>query len=161
MCWLLFIVLNASYIFTSNGMWYILLSLILLFVNFCPDTVLKVFKTKQDAVHKFLIEDRDRQIKTAKDQQTQVKKQHEHKGQPEDKIQDQKEAPKEKKSTKLFPKSALFTEWGENLSEADQTEAQVLFQKYGYNVFLSDRLPLDRALPDTRDPRYSQNDCLL
>lgn len=124
-----------------------------LFVNFCPDTVLKAFETKQDAVHKFLIEDRDRQIKTAEDEQTQVKKQHEHKGQLEDKIQDQKEAPKKKKSTKLFPKSALFTEWGENLSEADQTEAQALFLKYGYNVFLSDRLPLDRALPDTRDPR--------
>lgn len=106
-------------------------------------------------MHKFLIEDRDRQIKTAEDEQTQVKKQH------EDKIQDQKEAPKEKKSTKVFPKSALFTEWGENLSAADQTEAQVLFLKYGYNVFLSDRLPLDRALPDTRDPRYSQSDFLL
>lgn len=116
---------------------------------------------KQDDVYKFLIEDWDRQIKTAEDEQRQLKKQHEHKGQLEDKIQDPKEAPKEREPTKLFPKSALFTEWGENLSEADQTEAQVLFLKYGYNVFLSDRLPLDRALPDTRDPRYSQNNCLL
>uniref|UniRef100_A0A3P8UWV6 Polypeptide N-acetylgalactosaminyltransferase n=1 Tax=Cynoglossus semilaevis TaxID=244447 RepID=A0A3P8UWV6_CYNSE len=44
-------------------------------------------------------------------------------------------------------------EWGENLSEDDQREAESLFQKYGYNVFLSDQLPLDRVLPDTRDPR--------
>uniref|UniRef100_A0A3Q4HPC9 Polypeptide N-acetylgalactosaminyltransferase n=1 Tax=Neolamprologus brichardi TaxID=32507 RepID=A0A3Q4HPC9_NEOBR len=35
----------------------------------------------------------------------------------------------------------------------DQREAQSLYEKYGYNVFLSDRLPLDRPLPDTRDPR--------
>ncbi|XP_028440148.1 probable polypeptide N-acetylgalactosaminyltransferase 8 [Perca flavescens] len=69
------------------------------------------------------------------------------------KAADQNETPQEKKSNKLFPKSALLTTWGENLSEDDQREAQALFDKYGYNVFLSDRLPLDRALPDTRDPR--------
>lgn len=86
-----------------------------------------------------------------------VKKQPEQKA----KIQDQKEAPEEKKSNKLFPKSALFKEWGENLSEEDQREAQALFQGYGYNVFLSDRLPLDRALPDTREPRYSFHDHFL
>uniref|UniRef100_A0A672ZQJ1 Polypeptide N-acetylgalactosaminyltransferase n=1 Tax=Sphaeramia orbicularis TaxID=375764 RepID=A0A672ZQJ1_9TELE len=55
------------------------------------------------------------------------------------------------KGQKLFPTSALFKEWGANLSEDEQREAQGLFEKYGYNVFLSDRLPLDRVLPDTRD----------
>uniref|UniRef100_A0A3Q3VL27 Polypeptide N-acetylgalactosaminyltransferase n=1 Tax=Mola mola TaxID=94237 RepID=A0A3Q3VL27_MOLML len=71
-------------------------------------------------------------------------------------LQDQKEAPKEKKTTKLFPNSPLFKEWGGGLSEEEQREAQTLFQSYGYNVFLSDRLPLDRALPDTREPRCSE-----
>ncbi|CAK6960182.1 probable polypeptide N-acetylgalactosaminyltransferase 8 [Scomber scombrus] len=66
--------------------------------------------------------------------------------------------PPENKSTpdekhKVFPDSALFKKWGDNLSEDDQKEAQALFEKYGYNVFLSDRLPLDRALPETRDSR--------
>uniref|UniRef100_A0A3B5A7D1 Polypeptide N-acetylgalactosaminyltransferase n=1 Tax=Stegastes partitus TaxID=144197 RepID=A0A3B5A7D1_9TELE len=32
-------------------------------------------------------------------------------------------------------------------------EAQGLFEIYGYNVFLSNRLPLDRKIPDTRDGR--------
>ncbi|KAL0968524.1 hypothetical protein UPYG_G00267980 [Umbra pygmaea] len=59
----------------------------------------------------------------------------------------------EKKTSKLFPRSPLFQNWGENLSEDDQKEAQTLFLKYGYNVFLSDRLPLNRQLPDTRDPK--------
>ncbi|CAL8372865.1 unnamed protein product [Arctogadus glacialis] len=58
------------------------------------------------------------------------------------------------KGKKLFPKSPLFQNWGgENLSEDEQKEAQALFEKYGYNVFLSDRLPLNRPLQDTRDPR--------
>ncbi|XP_056454586.1 probable polypeptide N-acetylgalactosaminyltransferase 8 isoform X3 [Gadus chalcogrammus] len=58
------------------------------------------------------------------------------------------------KGKKLFPKSALFQNWGgENLSEDEQKEAQALFEKYGYNVFLSDRIPLNRPLPETRDPR--------
>uniref|UniRef100_A0A3Q3E0S9 polypeptide N-acetylgalactosaminyltransferase n=1 Tax=Labrus bergylta TaxID=56723 RepID=A0A3Q3E0S9_9LABR len=60
----------------------------------------------------------------------------------------------ENKSKLLYPHSALFKEWGTNLSEDEQREAEGLFKKYGYNVFLSDRLPLDRPLPDTRDPRY-------
>ncbi|XP_051786762.1 probable polypeptide N-acetylgalactosaminyltransferase 8 [Erpetoichthys calabaricus] len=54
---------------------------------------------------------------------------------------------------KLFPNSPLFKEWGDELSEEEQTEAENLFQQYGYNVFLSDRLPLNRDIPDTRDPR--------
>lgn len=109
--------------------------------------VIKVFEQKQDTMQKMLEEDRDRWRKAAEVKQPPVKEQ------PEAKIEDQKEALVEKKSKKLFPDSALFKEWGENLSEDDQREAQGLFEKYGYNVFLSDRLPLDRALPDTRDPR--------
>lgn len=104
-------------------------------------------------MQKILEEDRNRHRNASKVKQPPVEKKPEQKEQPEAKIQDQKEAPKEKKSNKLFPDSALFKEWGENLSEDDQREAQGLFVKYGYNVFLSDRLPLDRALPDTRDPR--------
>ncbi|XP_062316725.1 probable polypeptide N-acetylgalactosaminyltransferase 8 [Osmerus eperlanus] len=57
---------------------------------------------------------------------------------------------------KLFPNSYLFAKWGDGLLEDEQKEAEKLFQKYGYNVFLSDRIPLDREIPDTRDKR-----CLL
>lgn len=54
---------------------------------------------------------------------------------------------------KLYPDSYLFTNWGDGLSEEDQKEAEGLFEIYGYNAFLSNRLPLDRKLPDTRDER--------
>lgn len=57
------------------------------------------------------------------------------------------------KMKKLYPDSNLFRRWGDGLSEAEQREAEGLFQKYGYNTFLSDRLPLNRELPDTRDSR--------
>nr|XP_023681711.1 probable polypeptide N-acetylgalactosaminyltransferase 8 [Paramormyrops kingsleyae]XP_023681712.1 probable polypeptide N-acetylgalactosaminyltransferase 8 [Paramormyrops kingsleyae]XP_023681713.1 probable polypeptide N-acetylgalactosaminyltransferase 8 [Paramormyrops kingsleyae] len=57
------------------------------------------------------------------------------------------------KMKKLYPDSYLFRRWGDGLSEAEQREAEELFQKYGYNTFLSDRLPLNRELPDTRDSR--------
>ena len=60
---------------------------------------------------------------------------------------------KENPHTVLFPDSELFKKWGRDLSEAQQKEAEDLFQKFGYNVYLSDRLPLDRTLPDTRDSR--------
>ncbi|XP_037703437.1 probable polypeptide N-acetylgalactosaminyltransferase 8 [Choloepus didactylus] len=57
---------------------------------------------------------------------------------------------------KLFPYSWLFKQWGEDLSEAQQKEAEDLFQKFGYNVYLSDRLPLNRSILDTRDSRCLQ-----
>uniref|UniRef100_A0A7N8YCB8 Glycosyltransferase 2-like domain-containing protein n=1 Tax=Mastacembelus armatus TaxID=205130 RepID=A0A7N8YCB8_9TELE len=78
-----------------------------------------------------------------------VQKQPEQKEQPKANIQEKNEAPQKK----LRPNSALFKHWGHNLSEDDQREAEALFENFGYNVFLSDRLPLDRPLPDTRDPR--------
>ncbi|XP_077025880.1 putative polypeptide N-acetylgalactosaminyltransferase 8 isoform X2 [Tamandua tetradactyla] len=57
---------------------------------------------------------------------------------------------------KFFPDSELFKQWGEDLSEAEQKKAEDLFQKYGYNVYLSDRLPLNRTILDTRDSRCLQ-----
>uniref|UniRef100_A0A671V4S2 Polypeptide N-acetylgalactosaminyltransferase n=1 Tax=Sparus aurata TaxID=8175 RepID=A0A671V4S2_SPAAU len=113
--------------------------------------VLKTFKEKQDSIQKMLEVEREERRKAA--EQPPAKREPEQKGKPEAEIQEQKEAPKEKKSKKVFPHSPLFDNWGENLTEEEQREAEVLFQKYGYNVFVSDRLPLDRALPDTRDPR--------
>ncbi|XP_034541557.1 probable polypeptide N-acetylgalactosaminyltransferase 8 [Notolabrus celidotus] len=107
--------------------------------------VLRAMEKKQDTMQKLLEEDRDSQRKSSEFQQPQQK------NESESKVQE--EGPKEKKSKKLYPKSSLFKNWGENLSEDDQREAQGLFEKYGYNVFLSDRLPLDRTLPDTRDSR--------
>lgn len=62
------------------------------------------------------------------------------------------EEPKEQsKPKKLFPHSGLFENWGSDLSEEEQKQAEDLYMRYGYNVFLSDRLPLDRTLPDTRE----------
>lgn len=60
--------------------------------------------------------------------------------------------PKEK-TVKLYPDSWLFSRWGDGLSEQEQKEAQGLYEIYGYNVFLSNMLPLDRELPETRDSR--------
>ncbi|XP_077090923.1 putative polypeptide N-acetylgalactosaminyltransferase 8 [Siphateles boraxobius] len=59
--------------------------------------------------------------------------------------------PVKKPTKKLFPNSELFKQWTVELSEDDQRKAEDLFQKYGYNAFLSDQMPLDRELPDTRD----------
>ncbi|XP_051237520.1 probable polypeptide N-acetylgalactosaminyltransferase 8 [Dicentrarchus labrax] len=54
---------------------------------------------------------------------------------------------------KLYPNSYLFAKWGDDLPQKEQKKAEALFQIYGYNVFLSNQLPLDRELPDTRDNR--------
>ncbi|XP_020502219.2 probable polypeptide N-acetylgalactosaminyltransferase 8 [Labrus bergylta] len=51
---------------------------------------------------------------------------------------------------KLYPNSPLFKKWGDELSEEEQKEAEELFQSYGYNAFLSDRLQPNRPIPDTR-----------
>ncbi|XP_021574013.1 probable polypeptide N-acetylgalactosaminyltransferase 8 [Carlito syrichta] len=66
------------------------------------------------------------------------------------------EAKKHKPPKQLFPHSQLFKQWGQDLSEAQQRKAQDLFQKFGYNVYLSDQLPLNRTIPDTRDSRCLQ-----
>lgn len=71
------------------------------------------------------------------------KKKEEEKGQGE----------KRKVVKKLFPNSPLFMRWGGKLTEEEQKEAERLFQRYGYNGFLSDRLPLNREIPDTRPSR--------
>uniref|UniRef100_A0A669F8H0 Polypeptide N-acetylgalactosaminyltransferase n=1 Tax=Oreochromis niloticus TaxID=8128 RepID=A0A669F8H0_ORENI len=117
------------------------------------DNALRRFEQKQDVMQKMLGEHRGEQRKSAEDQQSAVQKQTLKKTEDDANIQSQNEAAQMKKSEQLFPNSALFNEWGANLSEDDQREAQSLYEKYGYNVFLSDRLPLDRPLPDTRDPR--------
>uniref|UniRef100_A0A3Q0QXS1 Polypeptide N-acetylgalactosaminyltransferase n=1 Tax=Amphilophus citrinellus TaxID=61819 RepID=A0A3Q0QXS1_AMPCI len=57
---------------------------------------------------------------------------------------------------KLYPYSGLFKRWGDDLSEEEQKEAEQLFHRYGYNAFLSDRLPLNREIPDTRPPKCAQ-----
>ncbi|XP_033079021.1 probable polypeptide N-acetylgalactosaminyltransferase 8 [Trachypithecus francoisi] len=67
-----------------------------------------------------------------------------------------KETRKHKTQMKLFPHSQLFRQWGEDLSEAQQKKAQDLFRKFGYNVYLSNQLPLNRTIPDTRDYRCLQ-----
>ncbi|KAL2102683.1 hypothetical protein ACEWY4_001851 [Coilia grayii] len=60
------------------------------------------------------------------------------------------EEKKKKKIVKLYPESSLFKNWDAVLTEEEQIEAMQLFERYGYNTFLSNRLPLDRQLPETR-----------
>ncbi|XP_074554531.1 putative polypeptide N-acetylgalactosaminyltransferase 8 [Halichoeres trimaculatus] len=59
---------------------------------------------------------------------------------------------------KLYPNSHLFEKWGNGLSEEEQKEAEKLFQMYGYNAFLSDRLPLNRQIPDTRPKKCAEKE---
>ncbi|KAI4537641.1 hypothetical protein MG293_012504 [Ovis ammon polii] len=49
-----------------------------------------------------------------------------------------------------FTDSSLFAHWGQELSPEGRRVALKQFQYYGYNAYLSDRLPLDRPLPDLR-----------
>uniref|UniRef100_A0A7N5K412 Polypeptide N-acetylgalactosaminyltransferase n=1 Tax=Ailuropoda melanoleuca TaxID=9646 RepID=A0A7N5K412_AILME len=49
-----------------------------------------------------------------------------------------------------FTDSSLFAHWGQELSPEGRHMALKQFQYYGYNAYLSDRLPLDRPLPDLR-----------
>nr|XP_043892097.1 probable polypeptide N-acetylgalactosaminyltransferase 8 isoform X3 [Solea senegalensis] len=105
-------------------------------------------------MQKMLEDDGKTQTRSAVDQQQpEVQKQTEQNEPPKAKIQEHKEVAKAETFKKLFPDSPLFSgQWGHNLSEADQKEALALFKMYGYNAFLSDRLPLDRPLPETREP---------
>ncbi|XP_020569993.1 probable polypeptide N-acetylgalactosaminyltransferase 8 [Oryzias latipes] len=67
------------------------------------------------------------------------------------------ERKEEKKAVrKLYPNSPLFRKWGDHLSEEEQKEAESLFKNYGYNAYLSDRLPLNREMPDTRPSRCAE-----
>uniref|UniRef100_A0A8C4QUQ3 Polypeptide N-acetylgalactosaminyltransferase n=1 Tax=Eptatretus burgeri TaxID=7764 RepID=A0A8C4QUQ3_EPTBU len=52
--------------------------------------------------------------------------------------------------------SLLFRNWGRELGPRERRVAQTQFDAYGYNAYLSDQLPLDRHIPDTR-PQRCQN----
>ncbi|XP_044082348.1 probable polypeptide N-acetylgalactosaminyltransferase 8 [Neovison vison] len=67
-----------------------------------------------------------------------------------------RETRKHKPKEILFPNSQLFRQWGKDLSEVQQKKAEDLFQKFGYNVYLSNLLPFNRSIPDTRDSRCLQ-----
>uniref|UniRef100_A0ACB8G3A6 Uncharacterized protein n=1 Tax=Sphaerodactylus townsendi TaxID=933632 RepID=A0ACB8G3A6_9SAUR len=56
----------------------------------------------------------------------------------------------EENPAEAFTDSSLFAHWGQDLSPENRRVALKQFQYYGYNAYLSDRLPLDRALPDFR-----------
>ncbi|KAM6464798.1 polypeptide N-acetylgalactosaminyltransferase 18 isoform 3-T3 [Liasis olivaceus] len=56
----------------------------------------------------------------------------------------------EENPAEAFIDSSLFAHWGQDLSPENQRIALKQFQYYGYNAYLSDRLPLDRPLPDFR-----------
>lgn len=46
--------------------------------------------------------------------------------------------------------SPLFSRWGHDMGPESRRVALQKFQYYGYNGYLSDRLSLDRAIPDLR-----------
>lgn len=45
---------------------------------------------------------------------------------------------------------SLFAHWGHDLGPESRKVALKKFQYFGYNAYLSDRLSLDRAIPDLR-----------
>ncbi|KAG9352372.1 hypothetical protein JZ751_020785, partial [Albula glossodonta] len=49
-----------------------------------------------------------------------------------------------------FSDSSLFAHWGQDLNPESRRVALKKFQYYGYNGYLSDRLSLDRPIPDLR-----------
>ncbi|TKS70181.1 Polypeptide N-acetylgalactosaminyltransferase 18 [Collichthys lucidus] len=49
-----------------------------------------------------------------------------------------------------FSDSSLFAHWGQELSPENRRVALKMFQYYGYNAYLSERLSLDRLIPDLR-----------
>ncbi|MED6275147.1 Polypeptide N-acetylgalactosaminyltransferase 18, partial [Characodon lateralis] len=49
-----------------------------------------------------------------------------------------------------FSDSSLFSHWGQELSPDNRRVALKMFQYYGYNAYLSDRLSLSRPIPDLR-----------
>ncbi|XP_078475937.1 uncharacterized protein LOC144737117 [Lampetra planeri] len=53
------------------------------------------------------------------------------------------------------PELPLFKEWGGQLPPRERRAACARFLAYGYNAYLSDRLPLDRDVPDNRPPGYA------
>lgn len=57
---------------------------------------------------------------------------------------------KAEEAVEPFTDSSLFAHWGQDLSPEHRRIALKQFQYYGYNAYLSDRLPLDRPLPDLR-----------
>lgn len=65
-----------------------------------------------------------------------------------------------------FSDSSLFSHWGQDLNSESRRVALKMFQYYGYNGYLSDRLPMDRAIPDYRPEGWdklkktSSNKCL-
>ncbi|KAF5894621.1 polypeptide N-acetylgalactosaminyltransferase 18-like, partial [Clarias magur] len=49
-----------------------------------------------------------------------------------------------------FSDSSLFSHWGQDLNSESRRVALKMFQYYGYNGYLSERLPMDRVIPDYR-----------
>ncbi|XP_061077820.1 polypeptide N-acetylgalactosaminyltransferase 18-like isoform X2 [Conger conger] len=56
----------------------------------------------------------------------------------------------ENMAAESFSDSSLFSRWGQDLSPETRRVALKKFQYYGYNSYLSDRLALDRHIPDLR-----------